>query len=191
MKKISLKELGESIIGVPTESMPVIIAIDGPAGAGKSYFSRKLASVLPDSFVVPMDDFVSWDSIENGGERAIQQLFVPLKTKGKARYQARDWVNDRFGEGLCDWKDVPESDYVIAEGVGSARRAFSPYVDKVIWVDSPEAVCMQRGIERDGEELEQRWNPFKLMESAFFSEDQTEKRIDVIVDGVNGDIFNV
>ena len=102
--------------------------------------------------------------------------------KGKARYRARDWVGDYFGDGLGDWKEVPKSDYVIIEGVSSSRLEFSKYFNLSIWVEAPAELCIQRGLDRDGAELIDYWKSFKTMEDYFFLKDKTKSRVDYIVD---------
>jgi uridine kinase len=180
--KIEIEDLRDVIALRKNSEIPIMIAIDGPSGAGKSYFAKKLSSILVDSFVVEMDYFISWNSLDNGVDRAINQLFEPLIKDRKTRFQARDWVGDFFGDSLSDWKDVPKTDYYIFEGISSSRIEYSKYLDIVIWIEAPEEVCIKRGLERDGANLIEHWKRFKLLEKDFFEKDNSKFRADYIVD---------
>jgi len=188
---ICIKDLRDAIEKVSVASKPKMIGIDGPSGSGKSYFADKLSKMLDNSQVVPMDDFISWNSFDTGLMRAQTQLFEPLYKSEVARYQARDWVGDYFGEGLGEWKDVPVSDYIIFEGIGSCRLEFSKYLCVSIWVEAPEGLCIKRGLERDTGNIGmlERWKLCKIMEKAFFQEHQTKTRANYQVDGVSGKII--
>jgi uridine kinase len=185
---ISLEALRDVIYQKGSAKKPVIIAVDGPSGAGKSYFSRQLSGILTNSFIVEMDYFISWNSIDSGLERAINQLFEPLSKEGKARFQARDWTGDFFGEGLGEWKEVPERNYIILEGIASSRKEYSAYLHISIWVEAPEDLCIKRGLERNGVELLPHWESFKRLEKEFFRKDNTKARADYIVNGITGEI---
>lgn len=187
--KIKLEDLRDSIHHFKSGKKPIIIAIDGPSGSGKSYFAKRLSNVLTNSFIVEMDYFISWNSLDAGVERAIHQLFEPLLNPGKVRYHARDWAGDFFGDGLGEWKDVPVRDYIIAEGIGSGRIEYSKYLNVLVWVEAPEDLCIKRGLERDSAVLLNHWETFKIKEKNFFKNDQTKTRSDYIVDGITGEIF--
>jgi uridine kinase len=116
-------------------------------------------------------------------------LFEPLSKVGVARYQARDWEGDTFGESLGEWKDVPVCNFVIFEGIGSSRVELSTYLCVSIWVEAPKKLCIQRGLDRDGADMLELWESCKLMEKEFFRRDQTKSRANYFVDGVTGEII--
>jgi Uridine kinase len=187
--KIEIEDLKDALSFRRNGEFPIMIAIDGPSGAGKSYFAKKLSSILVNSVIVEMDYFISWNSLDHGVGRAINQLFEPLIKDRKARFQARDWVGDFLGNSLGDWKDVPQSDYYIFEGIGSGRIEYSKYLDIVIWVEAPEEVCIKRGLERDGDNLIEHWKRFKLLEKDFFARDESKFRADYMVDSYENKII--
>ena len=44
-----------------------VVAIDGPSGAGKTYFTTALAQRIPSAHVLHMDDlYPGWDGLERG-----------------------------------------------------------------------------------------------------------------------------
>ena len=190
-KIISLEDLKNSIIKFNVDSKPKMIAIDGPSGSGKSYFANQLSQILKGSHIVPMDDFISWNSLDVGLSRAKTQLFEPLSKGDAARYQARDWVGDIFGESLGEWKDVPACNFVIFEGIGSSRIELSSYYCVSIWVEAQKELCIQRGLKRDGAFMLEHWESSKIMEKEFFSKDQSKSRANYYIDGVSGKIFKI
>jgi dephospho-CoA kinase len=148
-----------------------------------------MSNILFNSLIVEMDYFISWNSLDIGIDRAISQLFEPLVNNEVARFQARDWIGDFFGDSLGDWKEVPKSNYYIFEGISTSRIEYSKYLDTVIWVEAPEEVCIQRGLDRDGENLIEHWKRFKLLEKDFFEKDKTKLRADYIVDSYKDIIY--
>lgn len=189
--KIKIEDLIDNLVKSKLDKTPVIIAIDGPSGGGKSYFAKKLSHMLAGSFIVEMDYFISWNGLDLGVDRAINQLFEPIVKNGKARFQGRDWTGDYFGDSLGDWKEVPKHAYFILEGIASSRLEYSPYLNTVIWVEAPEELCMQRGLERDGPHLLEHWRKFKKLEKHFFEKDNTKLRVDYVVNSVNNEIYKM
>lgn len=186
---MKIEDLKDIINKSKLDKKPILIAIDGPSGSGKSYFAKRLSNILFNSFIIEMDYFISWNSLDLGVDRAINQLFEPIIKDGKARYQARDWINDFFGDSLSDWKEVPESEYYIFEGISSSRLEYSKYLDIVIWIESPEELSIKRGLERDGNELLHNWKRFKLLEKDFFKKDRTKLRAEYVVDCLKEEIY--
>jgi uridine kinase len=166
-----------------------LIAVDGPSGAGKSSFARKLSKILTNSSMVEFDNFITWTSLDIGLERAINQLFEPLLINGKARYQARDWEGNYFGDGLGVWHEVPECDFVIIEGVSTGRLELSKYFDLTIWVEAPDDICLQRGLDRDGAHLIEHWRAFKEMEDGLFLKDKIRIRADYVINTVTNALY--
>jgi uridine kinase len=183
MTYLDLTELGRRIT-TSTCLHPVrIVAIDGLAGAGKSRLARRLAEHLGDAPIVPMDDFLAWDDITTFVPRLEAQVVAPLLRGESIRYQQRDWTHDWAGRSLGPWRQIPFSPIVIFEGVSSARREISTKLSYAIWVETPSALCVQRGIERDGEGARALWEGFTPGLQRFFAEDGTRERADLVVDG--------
>lgn len=115
----TFRDLGRRIERLPGPR-PVLVAIDGPGGSGKSTFAERLSTALGGAPIVPTDDFASADTPLEWWPRLLSQVIEPLIKGRQARYQRYDWVR----RGLADWVEVPAAPAVILEGVssGGARQ---------------------------------------------------------------------
>lgn len=162
-----------------------VVAIDGPAGAGKSTFADRLAGSLRGKgagvTVIHTDDLLEgWTDIVSFWPRLQEWIIEPLGRGEPGRYRAYDWNLARFDDR---WRPVPVPDVLIVEGVTSARAAASPYLSLAVMVRAPRELRLARGIERDGERLRAEWLRWMADEDAHYAADGTEARADLIVDG--------
>ena len=174
------RDLAAMIRAAPARCGTVrLVAIDGPGGAGKSVLAERLADHLGRVPVLHTDDFASWDEPIHWWPRLEDDVLGPLERGDRVRYQAYDWA----ARQLSDWRELPASDVVVLEGVSSARRAVADRLSLAIWVETPRAVRLARGIDRDGEEMRGQWDAWMAEEDAHYAADRTTERADVIVDG--------
>ncbi|HEU4543657.1 MAG TPA: uridine kinase [Jiangellaceae bacterium] len=175
-----IEELTEQIERTgPRAGTTRVVAIDGPAGSGKTRLAARLALPLR-APVVHMDDlFPGWDGLDDGPRRLLEWVLEPLATGRAARYRRFDWVSDRYAE----WVDVPGAGTLIVEGCGSGARSGAPYLSFLIWVEAPMATRMRRGIERDGETFRPHWNRWAEQELIHFAAEGTAARAHVRLDG--------
>jgi cytidylate kinase len=156
-----------------------LVAVDGPGGAGKTYFAQRLSEALGNAPVVPTDDFTTGEQGVEWWSRLQHEVVEPLLLGHATRYQRFDW--DR--RALAEWRDVPAAPAVIIEGVSSARREVAPHLAFAIWVQAPRPVRLARGLERDGEAARPAWERWMAEEDAHFRSDETIARCDLFVDG--------
>lgn len=175
--------LVRALLAVPQTQAVRLVAVDGRAGSGKSTFARRLSRALGGVAVVPLDDFLAWDDLTEFWPRFEVEVLLPLFEGRTARYQARDWEHDPYGRGLSAWKELSSSPLVILEGVGAARQELRSRLAYAIWIETPPAVCLQRGISRDGVEQTSRWMKWQERELAFFEADPVRSHAHLIVDG--------
>jgi uridine kinase len=156
-----------------------LVAIDGPGGAGKSTFAARLAEAAGGAPVIPTDDFASWDDPLNWWPRMSSQVVQPLARGEAARYQRYDWPT---GE-LAEWITVEPAPIVIIEGVSSGRAEWSEHLAFLVWIETPEATRLARGLERDGDEALGEWQSWMATEDAHYRRDPTRERADLVIDG--------
>lgn len=78
---------------------------------------------------------------------------------------------------------------MILEGVSSLRREFRRYISFGIFVATPEAVCLQRGIDRDArtgkprQELLELWQHWLADENSYIKKDQPQQYANLVIDG--------
>lgn len=175
--------LAGRIRSIPAPVTPPLIAIDGPSGAGKSTFARRLAGALDEAPIVEIDDFVSWGDLAGWWPRLEDQVLGPLIEGRSATYQRRDWKHDPQGDRLGEWRIIPATSLVILDGVTSSRLDIVGRLTCAVWIDAPRPLRLQRGIERDGDNMREEWLRWMQREDAFFNADRTRDRADLIVDG--------
>jgi uridine kinase len=164
----------------PRERLTKIVAIDGLGGSGKSELAAQLAGALGDAAVVQTDDFArpnvrGWD-----WERMRAQVLAPISRDEPGRYQRYDWKTDR----LAEWHDVPVGGTLIVEGVSSLRDELGEYWDLAIWVTAAYELRLERGVQRDGEEMRSQWTDVWMpQEQEYFEAQRPDEKADVIVDG--------
>ncbi|WP_050183815.1 uridine kinase family protein [Domibacillus robiginosus] len=173
------------------EQQTYLIAIDGGGGAGKSTLARSLQLALDSrSAIVHADDFYQLSgkrSNEIGGswdlKRLEEQVLKPLSQNNPARYERYDWETDQLAEAY----DVPAGGFVIVEGCYTMTSHLLPYYQFKIWVESPEDIRLERGIERDGEEKRHLWEDFWMpAEKVYMHEQNPAGSADLVISGTGG-----
>jgi uridine kinase len=79
--------------------------------------------------------------------------------------------------------EIHPAERVILEGVTASREAFRPYLFYSIWIETPRELRLQRGIERDGEEMREQWVRWMAAEDAYVERERPRERADVVVPG--------
>jgi uridine kinase len=139
-----LRDLIARLHARPRRRLTLLVGVDGPAGAGKTTFTRALVALDPGLDVIQMDDFAlpSSDRDQDGDQNVAADLdwrrlrssvLLPLSRDQPARYQRYDPATD----GMAEWRMVPVGGIVIVEGRYACMKALTTFYDFRIWVDSP------------------------------------------------------
>jgi len=182
VRVVTLDDLASDILRREPLGGTRIVGIDGPSGSGKSTLARRLANRVT-AEIVQIDDFLSWGDLDSWWPRFEAEVITPLLNGDDVTYRVRDWIGDEFGDGLDGWKTVTWSPTVLIEGLTSTRAAIATRLAYRIWVDAPESVRLERGVQRDGEMHRGLWINMVGLEEAFFASDDTSARADLRVDG--------
>ena len=174
-KLSDLIQIAEPPAGMNTK----IIAIDGCGGAGKSTLAAAVSKLLNNCPVIHTDDFASWDNSQSWSPRILAQVLEPLRQGKKARFQRYDWSK----RALDNWLGVEPQEFVIIEGVSSARREFRPYLAFSIFVQTDRSLRLTRGLERNGEQARTQWLDWMRQEDEYILRDQPEEFVDIVVAG--------
>lgn len=161
-----------------------IVAIDGPAGAGKTELAGRLSRELAGAPVVHMDWlYPGWEGLEQGVGRLERELLEPLATTGSATVIAWDWVESRPGEP----QSVGPAGTVIVEGVGSGASSGTEFISLLIWVDADREERRRRAIARDGESFALHWDEWAAQEDSHYARERTVERADLRIRTDRGD----
>ena len=192
MTNPSLSNLIEVILASESQFSQVkVIAIDGPAGAGKSTLAKRIKEKLSDLVEIEDIALVNMDDLYDGWENAltnqltktlVSQILTPVSMGKKYGYRKYDWLSGRFGD-FVEY-DVPR--FLILEGVGSGQKAARKYIDHLIWIDIDFETGLQRVLQRDGDYLETQMRIWQMRESSHFSVENTR---DCATIRINGSFF--
>ena len=160
-----------------------LVSLDGPAGSGKTTLAAALAEAAEDAGlsvrVVHMDDlYDGWQGLPRVGDQ-LGSLLEPLGRCAAGEYRRYDWIADRYAEAVT----VAPVDLLVLEGVGSGDGRFAALRTVLVWVQAPDGLRLERGLDRDGHEAEPMWRRGMVDEAAHFEADDTRARADLLVDG--------
>jgi para-aminobenzoate synthetase len=160
---------------------PVIIAVDGRSGAGKTTLAVELAARLRQHHKVSLfhleDIYPGWNGLMPGIERYVATVLAPLSAGQAAEWTSWDW--ERHYDGGLN-VTLP-ADIVIVEGVGAAADAARPMLDAVVWVESPGDDRRRRALARDGSTYEPYWDSWAAQEDEWLQADSVITAADVRV----------
>lgn len=142
---MQITEIAKNITSAKSTHHPVLIAIEGFGGAGKSTIASQLAKLLGNTYVIEIDDFIvkeklmepSWDKGSFDRARLEQQVLIPITNDRPASYQKLIWSTNELSEPVT----IPATDYLIIEGISSYH---------------PD-IATERGRTRDGSNEDAHW----------------------------------
>ena len=160
---------------------PVIIAVDGRSGAGKTTLAIELAARLRAHHKVSLfhleDIYPGWDGLEAGIERYVTTVLTPLRRDEAASWTSWDWDNHYDG----DTRVTLPAEIIIVEGVGAAAEAARPLLDAVVWAESPDDIRRSRALHRDGATYEPYWDRWAAQEDEWLGRDDVPGHADLHV----------
>lgn len=153
-----------------------LLAIDGPAGAGKTTLAAKLeAEYSAHSTVctIHMDDL--YDGWENG---LGQHLTDTLQMITAAHIAGVDCTIKLFDWHLMKFdreEVITPTDYLILEGVGAAQEIVRKTGATTYWLDIDADTGLQRVLARDGAHIEKEMRQWQIQQSIHFAADKTRE----------------
>ncbi|MCX6425260.1 MAG: (d)CMP kinase [Actinobacteria bacterium] len=167
---------------------PILIAIDGPAGSGKTSLANQLSNKLNSVTTIHMDD------LYNGWEDALtatltkhleEWIIYPLKKHQGVEYQKFNWTSNEYGPSV----EVRDIEILILEGVGAAQTMIRQQADLSIWIEVGPQIGLARVLNRDGAQILPYMLKWQERESVHFLKDQTKENCQIFIDGGNNQIM--
>jgi uridine kinase len=129
--------------------MTYVIAVSGPAGAGKTALLHALAAALPDAAAVFMDAYETMTLNSPASMRAWLQAGSDIDAFDFSGLE-RDLERLRAGRPIEDpasGRVSGPAKYVLLEThFGRAHRATGRLIDLMIWIDTPLDVALARNV---------------------------------------------
>lgn len=163
---------------------PLLVAVDGRGGAGKTHLVERLRTLVPASAVVHTDDIAWHHACFDWGDLMVEHVLAPLHRGEAVRFRPPAWVErDRLGA-----IDVPAGMEVVwVEGSGIIRAEFARWLDASIWVQGDLDEQERRLVARDGDSAEQRRQVAEWMaeELPFMLREQPWRTATVVLAGTS------
>jgi uridine kinase len=159
-----------------------IIAIDGPAGAGKTTLASTISLALSpriSTTVIHMDElYPGWESaLGEELSNTLTWLTSCHKAKKSLLYSSFNWEANEFANP----KSHPSTHLLILEGVASAQIAIEETLATSIWLDLDPLIGYQRVIDRDGENISREMTQWLVMQEQHFAADRTKERCEFLL----------
>ncbi len=175
---------------------PVLIALDGRSGTGKSTIAQAIASRVAGTIVVS-DDFYSggndhaWSGL-SASEKVEQvidwqgmraQVLEPLLANKPASWHPLDFQPEI---GWIGWKEetvtLEPAPVILVDGVYSARPELADLVDLAVLVEADDEARRKRLVIREGQAFMQRWHQlWDAAEEYYFTHVRPRSSFDLIV----------
>lgn len=187
---MEIKQISEIITKIKSiqeiKEGPIIVAIDGVGGSGKTTLAEALIKNLKNTIIVQLDDFYSPVLKKPDLKRLENQVLIPLRNGQKAKFQLYEWKTN----ALSDWKIILPEGIIVVEGVFSLDKELINYYDLKIWVEYPSELGFERGVQRDikkdGVDSSEKWKDVWMpQEEKYKNEQEPEKKADYIIDGTS------
>lgn len=163
---------------------PLVVAVDGRGGAGKSTLAERLRRTVLGSEVVHTDD-VAWNhAYFDWGGLLVEHVLRPLHRGEAVTFRPPAWV----GHGRPGAIQVAAGAGVVwVEGAGIIREQCAPWLDASIWVQGDLDVQERRLTARDGDSAEQRRHVAAWLaeEVPFLLREQPWRKATVVVAGTS------
>jgi para-aminobenzoate synthetase len=162
----------------PACGRTVVIAVDGPSGAGKTKLARELAPLLGAQILHLDDIFRGWRGLADAPPVVVRDVLEPITHDAAGRTPRWEWGADQAGDDIV----IEPGGILILDGCGSGSRIIRPFLSYLIWLDAPPAIRRTRAMARDGETYEQWWDVWAAQERDLFAAEQTADVADLRLD---------
>lgn len=153
-----------------------LLAIDGPAGAGKTTLAAKLAAELSlhsTVRVIHMDDL--YDGWDNALSNALSEILDRISTAHLAERECVIKIFNWHTMAFDREERVVPTDYLIIEGVGAAQQIVREAGATTYWLDIEPEIGLRRVLDRDGAHIVVQMRQWQVDQDKHFARDETRE----------------
>jgi len=204
--------LSEKILNIKKDT-PILVAINGKDGSGKTTMANILADFLSsrtsrEIIRISVDDFMNSRAVrytpsESAGrgcydytfnfDAFINNVLQPLQPNGTWEYRTKVFDHATDSESLSPIKKASKDAIVIIDGVFLYKQALVNYWDLKILLATNDETVIERGARRDTERLgsyevaRQKYiDRYIASQTIYYNEESPEKRANIIIN--NNDV---
>jgi cysteinyl-tRNA synthetase/very-short-patch-repair endonuclease/uridine kinase len=175
---------------------PIIIAIDGRGGSGKSILSKKIAENLEDVEVLECDDFFDFEKLDEkvffwDKERFKTQILIPLTQGKEAIFESNNWIDQKLVGKIN--KTVQSKKFIILDGLCTLQQDLIKYYDLNIWVEKELESSLHAAKTRDvnernraEQEFHELWDKWIPVQEKYINLVKPQEKADIIISTENG-----
>jgi len=158
-----------------------LLAIDGPAGAGKTTLAAQLEAEFSAHATVRtihMDDlYDGWEGALGGALTQILGEITSAHLDGKeCTVKFFNWQLMKFDRE----ETIVPTDYLILEGVGAAQAIVRNAGATTYWLDIDAEEGIQRVLNRDGNQIASQMKQWQIAQEIHFMRDKTRENAEHI-----------
>ena len=175
-------DLTAALFDLCNSSKQPILAIDGPAGAGKTTLAEHLSAALALKYavaIIHMDDLYNgWDNaFDFHLKDALISIVEAHRAKREISLSRFDWHKNEYGAA----EKLAPADLLILEGVGSSHSAIRQHLTASILIDVDRNIGLERVLHRDGDALSDQMNTWLTVQENHFREERSEASADFVL----------
>lgn len=126
--------------------------------------------------------FIDW-------RRVRDEVLEPLSCGRDAVFRPYDWDAGELSDSDIA---IEPGGIVVIEGISSFRRELRDWIDVGLWVETPAALRLSRGLARDGEDARAQWvDNWMVEESRYFDAHQPHRLASVLIEGTRSSLASV